>query len=505
MGVRNVQFKGSTRRGGNGFGPPSGAKPVHPDNRENAGRKKPDEAGSLGFHDNLTGANIDGDFSERVRNDLSVVMPDATGAGARHGAYNSGRIAADSLARQNDRRLQADDVAYAQSRIRAAEVADSVAQNLMIAQKASSDIIARSAAAETADRDHAQHTRARKDRDDLLKNQRLKDQDLNHKEDLAALNLVLAERALVNQTRPAFLQAQLNAKISTLVTELQSSCSEEVMLAKDAEAAARHRFLRDNMDLLRDTALREHELNDLRENGKIKPTFSLKPLLTFVDPEEWADGRPMSSYNPAKAADANYARCVMVELVPGILFYRRGRTSWASYLAGGLATCWKRTISVYQPNTFTNWTTTWVAPTAHRIPYRDRHNFIGSTSLLHGTDRRVYRSILDDYRFLGFRCQMLFDLMNNSEDFIRANGFTHSRAKWVHPTLYQEIMSKMVGVKMTINVIDQVARDVGKNWSDLIPQNLIQDTIALACQHTAIFNHERNMTAPKTKKAMEDF
>jgi hypothetical protein len=503
----NLLNRGNARRGGNQYGPPLGARPVHPDNRRaphnfqgptdpNAaygnGEFPDEEPGQWGRHSNGAFASVSGSFLARVVDDINVPIPAATSAGQRHGAYNSGVIGAEGASRQGERRLVTDDMA------RETRVLGDINRDLSDASLLSTGV-----AVNEADRVSYATLRARHNQEALYTRRVHHAQKLQEKQDEAIVDEAIRVRQLEDANLMSALQAKLDLEISSLVSELSIAVDPRVLAAQDAKIRADCDSLKRNAAVLREANVLKHELAELLENGPVKAKFSLQAPTIFETPRTYVGGRLNSPFNPDYVGKAAYMEAVVnVPLAAGIVFCRRKQTSWAQYLVGGLATMWKRTVTNMDPKVFASWDKQWIAPTNHRDLYASRDGFLGTTSLLRSSDRRTYRSILADYKILGFQCQTLFNLMNAGEDFIRCNDFTHTLTKWVHPTLYQEIMCAMAGIKITVNSIDQICRDAAKNWCRFIPMTLMNDTIELACQHTAIFNHGRNQTAPKLKSGL---
>jgi hypothetical protein len=496
--IVNLNNRGAARRGGNQYGPP-GLRPVHPDNMNNNNRARNGndrhfslEPGEWSRHQNGAFAGVKGSFLSRVVDDNLVPKPMACSAGERHGAYNAGVMFAESTGRQVERRLVTDDMAREirvlgdlnrdLASLSAADVADSV---------------------DNADRVSGANIRARHELEKRHNRRVCHQATMIEKQDIALIDEAIKLRQLEDSVSDAYLQARFEKEREDIKLVFRVACDPELLAAHDAKIVVDCESLKRNAKTLREINALKHDLADVLENGPQKSKFAPKIPITFETPVYYVGGRLASPYNPALMGDPRYVEAVHdVPLAAGIIFCRRQKTSTLQWIAGGLATMWKKTVSHMDPKTFSSWDKTWVAPTNHRDPYASSDGFLGTRTLLLASDRRAYRSILDDYRVLGFQCQTLFNLLNAGEDFIRDNGFTHTITKWVHPTLYQEIMKAMVGIKITVNSMDQICRDAGKNWIDMIPYTLFNDTIELACQHTAVFNHGRAQTTPRLKNGL---
>jgi len=286
-----------------------------------------------------------------------------------------------------------------------------------------------------------------------------------------------------------------------------------------------------------ETAQIEHEIEDMRQNGRITKKDGIpKGLHGYApcpiawahrDPEtgEWGQGvypgynRPRLAHHPHTLPPAGIAPAVAKHLIVGshiheaacapcyvgLIYLRRTEKSWIQWALGGALTPWKRCIEDRAfaakhsagGGDFNGWyPERWGAP-ENALP-----NNPGEVDMdfMRYRDVNNCRSILASYSIMGMQSSTLRALMTTGDDWARTQGWTHTRKVIFHSVFYEVVMHEAIGMDMDRITTDALERQHAATWGSYIERTLFIETILLAVQHLSIVNHLVTMAAPKGRK-----
>lgn len=240
-------------------------------------------------------------------------------------------------------------------------------------------------------------------------------------------------------------------------------------------------------------------LKEVSENGpeKVEPKISLIRFIPDPDhPYQSADwSTPEVRYpkvNPALLGEAWYSD-VRVPLVAAHLFLRMGRVSWASWLAGGFLTCWKKMVYSYDQSR------TLLLPGENAVEYSKTDLWM-SCSLSSNHARQAATSVFRQYALLGLGGETFRSFLVNSVNFVDQNKFTHTQVRLIHPTLHAYLVTTYLGFAPTQQMADQILRKYSKSWGQYIPPDLFSSTVEVALQNIAVLRFGRTLTLAKDNR-----
>lgn len=520
MRRNNLNNKGANRRGPNQFGPPlNQPPPVHPDNRQNqqGAPNAPEKKSDHRFHPDGYTAGVSENLRYRVEDEKDIPLPDAVSAGMRAGLYTAGvaigenvpladgartarsinsatdKVAADRITFQNDRvkrrQKQLDDHQHTLNDTREE-------LRLLPLKDAIADRREARALARDQPRQHSLMTRR-----------------INEKAAMAEVDRLAAENKLISEGTLEHSNILLNKLLASSYAELELALDPRLQELKDLQIAKEEADYKRNLPKLLKIEEAKYKLNAALEGGKAKDTSRLTKAIEFVmSPTEHRNRFILKTHSPGTIFprlnkelldDRRYMDVVDTRLIPGILFVVQGKQTWKQYLGGGLLTHWKRTVKGFAiSDDCAEGSERWVSPTYATNTYPDWQNFHGRTSVTTRADRRMHRSILQDYKFLGMEVQSFFNILNGTKNWITKGGYTHTRCTHVHPALYQQCMLAATGNRITGNYVNALKRDFKSEWLRYIDVTLFEDTILLAAQNVAILNDYAESTIMASQGAI---
>lgn len=517
--LANRMNEGCARRGGNQYGPPVGARPIHPDNHANLpGAARGEQSAVLQFHANGYGAGIAGDLAARVASDSLVPTGGARRAARRYAEYTA-------------RKLEREKEIACESK----PTLDLLADHELERELRGSQL--RNAA--RLDQRRAEHQL----------DQELRHADLQvggEAEIIRAENLERATTAAANiaiadaPIRAEAATAAANAKLACDLTARRAIRNQELRLAREeqrvaeqerlqmtieqaqtdlailqdpvirelgdarvaAEAAAYRRRMRDLMSV----AQAEYDLAQVKEGGRVRDRELFDAPPVFIRNERWNPAfhgkQPIYPWiNPDTREHPNFPQ-IDVPLVMGALLTRHRKATWSQYLLGGMAWGWKKMVARRLPDGTLGHAN--IAPSNALVLFDDGGTYHGDLNLLKSDDRRICRTILNDYRILGLECGFLQAVLTGGEGFILENAFTSIQPVMVHPTLYKLVTQEATGVSITKNQASALVRKFRDPWLRYVQPALFHDTVNLACQHAEIYNHQRARTIAKPADVLGD-
>lgn len=515
----NYINQGNAHRGGNGYGPPPGLPaPVHPDNKDNPPKQAvkakkapppPEDSAEFAFHANGKTAGIKGALQVRVADRL-LPADHVFRAGAAAGTYTGGKEHAEKTHAWNVRQLTSDlRNEENASTLRLEEGLAEVKEELNFARLRDQNYFRHLADTQDIQTEVARHEQLgpirRERRQEAV--QQVLNMGVAHRHNKleeSRTNRVIRFEQFIHDERNhvARKRGELRMELELALDPLVQDANDR--LVKE-QAAAYRRQLKDRIALAND----EFKVGQAKEGGQLKDTSRLTPPINFItNPRTGRVGTTWDDYvlpklNEGKLGDAKYMAAVDQNLVPGMLLVKRRKITFWDWVGNGLVGAWKSVVKhQVGPGRAVNFS---IDPGNATRLYQDPNRFLGDLDLLKRDDRRICRSILSDYRFLGMESAYIHRILTNSEGFLYTGGFTHTQPVLVHPSLYQLVLTHAIGSSITKNMLASVARLFSDTWATYIDMTTYNDTINLACQHAAIFNFQRNTTLLKMDDVLGDY
>lgn len=536
---KNLNNKGSARRGGAAFGPPEGH--VNPPNDPNQQQRKPKanltmphhfSVGPLGVTSSTSGLDCAGD--------AAVPLDVATSAGIAIGVHDASvYVASRSTVLASEPTLDAAATANKLARVTdgnhsAATLHEAGLSGMSEGLRKAHGEVARVATSVMSAPILSAGVQLELDLEQMRDQQRFDESELRRQQaernDLARAanddgrsqaNRINRDKDRLMELRSNVHNSQLLEEDMLLDVERKHNCTlhsarlattkqrldldkaavthtQEVWLHSERE---KHRVLRENQAQMEQLALLRHRLKDLEENGPEK-SKRVPALYTFT-PVPVDHNHPAAQ--PGMMIDVNLVE--LVKLTPGeqtsiiapplpvIYFTRAFNQGLLHYLSMAFARPWKKMWKTFDPNTVAGMSQ-WGAgesamPVASSQMFKD-------VSLLGKQDYRLNKSVLSNYRFLGIGSSTIRNWMLGAPNWVDSEKYTGYRVEYVIPIVYQLVMEAFTGRAAVTQNRDLITRDlIAGQFTKFFPMDLINTTIDCAFQHVCILRFTQRRDAAK--------
>ena len=266
----------------------------------------------------------------------------------------------------------------------------------------------------------------------------------------------------------------------------ESFNSEEMYLVKEES-------LRQKMIHLRRTEVYRNEIarmlfteDDIRQNGPKAKKSVIRDKIVYL-----SHGGPGSGMLcPTNVAlDMETRERYGLRLIQVPLFYNEPAQSWGRWISRILM---KPFYSRYSTNEVDRYCLEQDLDAEHAIPFYEKDDpFYGNRHLNKCFDLSKKKSLLGNFRFLGFEANFIRVLFLSSNDFFVRNNFNCYRSVYVHPGVYSCAHTIAIGKKVTDVLVNQIVCDL-KEWLEYIPSDVLVDSVAAACQAADVINSSKD-------------
>lgn len=288
--------------------------------------------------------------------------------------------------------------------------------------------------------------------------------------------------------------AELGAAVTTELTRLGVECDQLVLAGRIQEIQTKEFLLKTTYDSRINIARMEYNIAQELENG---PTISkslpvkLRKYLQYVPTP---GGNVVLSgvdlgHNYARVAeDATLQQQFELSqpLVQVPYFLKNRPRSFLNWFLAGL-------LSPFYRQRNQSW-----LDGEHSMSFYPELLDLQDARLNAAVDNNKIKSLLSNFRFLGFESETVRSLYTNGLGFFEVRGFTSWTTVLVHPVVVQAARRKCVGKLVCPEWVIQVEKDL--DWyNDLLPEDVVAASIRVGCQQMDAIGYLRSMGFAKAK------